>query len=383
MASRRRVLFACVPQAGHVTPLLPLAAALAARGDEIVVASGPSVADAVTASGLVFRPVCPNLDEWFGRLAARTRGSPGDGLAPSRIEHYFVPRLFAEIGLDQMVDGLDALANELRPDLLVFEPYAFAAPLVAARYGVAQVHHGIGLPAAPAVVALVNDAVTPAWRAAGLTPPRAAGLGAGRTIVVTPPSLAPRRIPRSALLLRPAPLPEPTAALPISVPYPDRPLVYVTLGTFSNTNVALFRLVLAALADLPVSVLVTAGHGFDPDALGAVPDNALVTDFVPQAALLPHCAAVVHHAGAGTMFGVLAHGLPAVALPQSADNFLLADRLAASGAAVRLLPGAVTVRSVGEAIRTVLSDPATRQAAMRLASEIAAMPDAPAIAERL
>ena len=33
-----RVIFCCVPQTGHTLPLLPLAQAFAAQGDEVIVA---------------------------------------------------------------------------------------------------------------------------------------------------------------------------------------------------------------------------------------------------------------------------------------------------------------------------------------------------------
>jgi UDP:flavonoid glycosyltransferase YjiC (YdhE family) len=40
-----------------------------------------------------------------------------------------------------------------------------------------------------------------------------------------------------------------------------------------------------------------------------------------ESELLPTCSAIVHHGGAGTMFGALAHSVPQVILPQGADNF--------------------------------------------------------------
>ncbi|MBV9284636.1 MAG: hypothetical protein JO176_08470 [Acidimicrobiia bacterium] len=96
--------------------------------------------------------------------------------------------------------------------------------------------------------------------------------------------------------------------------------------------------------------------------------------FIPQADLLPQCAAVIHHAGAGTTFGVLAHGVPSVVLPQSADNFTIAGRLTTAGASVTLMPDDVTSDAIVAALRRVLTEPSYRQAAERLAEEIAAMP---------
>lgn len=121
-------------------------------------------------------------------------------------------------------------------------------------------------------------------------------------------------------------------------------------------------------------MVVTAGTNNDPADLEPVPANALIARFVPQAELLPRCSAVVHHAGAGTMFGALAHGLPAVAIPQGADNFTLAEALRKAGVARVLMPGTVSAGAVREAVQSVLDDPSYAVAARRTADEIAAMP---------
>ena len=116
-----RVIVSCVPQTGHILPLLPLAQAFKAQGDDVVVASGPDAAEAVSGQGLPFRAAGPEFGAWFGALRARTRGLPGDGLEPSRVQSYFVPRLFGEIGMALMLDDLLGLCKELEPSLLVFE----------------------------------------------------------------------------------------------------------------------------------------------------------------------------------------------------------------------------------------------------------------------
>jgi UDP:flavonoid glycosyltransferase YjiC (YdhE family) len=275
-----------------------------------------------------------------------------------------------------VVDDLLALCTELEPELLVFDPYFLAAPLVAALTGSHPVLHGIGPRLDPGVMDLATDAVSPIWREFGLDAPSAAGIYSGTTVAVCPPSLdpaGPGNPEYQALRPSPPPLPAP-AALPISFANPDRPLIYLTLGTFSNNDLDLFRLVLRALESEPVNVIATVGRDNDPLALAPTPGNAHVEHFIDQAQLLPHCAAVIHHAGAGTMFGVLAHGLPSLALPQSADNFINANLLARAGAAQNLMPGEVTDSTVRSGLRSVLDDAGYRQRAKVLADEIRAMP---------
>ncbi len=371
-----RVIVSCVPQTGHVAPLLPLAEAFVANGDEVTIASGPDAEPVASGRGLAFRVVGPALEFWFSTLSARTRGIPGDGLAPSRVQGYFVPRLFGEIGMALVLDDLLALCRELEPTLLVFEPYFLAAPLVAALTGAHPVLHGIGPRPDPGVMELASDAVSPIWREFGFDVPPAAGIYSGTAVAICPPSfdpVGPGDDRFQALRPTPLPLPEP-APLPVSFAHPGHPLIYLTLGTFSNSDLGLFRLVLAALEDESVNVIATVGRDNDPLELGPTPENARVERFIDQAQLLPHCAAVVHHAGAGTMFGVLAHGLPSLTLPQSADNFINATLLAKAGAAQNLMPGEVTGVSVRSGLRSVLDDAGYRRSAQKIADEIGAMP---------
>ena len=380
-----RVLISCIPQTGHLFPLLPLAEALAAQGDDVLVATGADGAEVVRARGLAFRETGPSFGEWYEALRARTRGVPGDGLPPERVERYFLPRLFGEVGTALVVDDLMDAAAEHSPTLMVFDPVMFAAPLVATKRGIAAVQHTVGPLYDDATLELVADAVSPIWREFGLTVPPAAGMFADTTLAICPPSLDPAAAARPRLEpLRPVDLPAATVPrLPHGYPEPNRPLVYLTLGTFSNTNLDLFRLLLDALTGESVNLLVTVGRDNDPAALGPTAPNVHVTRFLPQNELLPHCAAVMHHAGAGTAFGALAHGLPSVAMPQAADNFTIADRLAAAGAAVTIPPANVTPVAVRDALRLVLTEPTYSAAAGRLAVEIAAMAAPEEVAVRL
>ena len=173
------------------------------------------------------------------------------------------------------------------------------------------------------------------------------------------------------VFLRPCALPMvEVPALPVEYADPGRPLVYVTMGTLMNRDFDLFGQILAALADEPVNVLVTIGRENDPAQLEPVPANARVQRFIPQAEVLPHCAAVIHHAGAGTMFGVLSHGLPSVALPQGADNFDNGTMMADAGTAILLMPGQVNAQAITAALRAVMGSPDYRQRAGQVADEV-------------
>jgi MGT family glycosyltransferase len=227
-------------------------------------------------------------------------------------------------------------------------------------------------------VELANDAVSPIWRAHGRDVPGWAGMYGRLTVQICPPSLEGARVPAGeTLYLRPAPLPlRPHAEA-------ARPLIYVTFGTFFNTNLALFRLALEALAHEPVDVVLTVGRDQDPAVLAPYPANARVERFIPQAELLPSCSAVVHHGGAGTTFGALAHGVPQVIVPQGADNYEHATMCERAGTAVTLRPHDLTPASLAAAVRRVLQTADYAVASRKCAQEIEAMPDATDVAQAL
>jgi MGT family glycosyltransferase len=163
---------------------------------------------------------------------------------------------------------------------------------------------------------------------------------------------------------------------------PDRPLVYVTLGTLYNP-LATFRLVLGALADVDCNVVATIGRNRDPGELAPLPRNAHVEQYVPQAELLARAAVAVGHGGSGSTLGALAHGVPMLLLPAGADQFENAQACANAGVAFVLRPDALEPSAIRAAVTTLLADPTYREAAARIAAEIAELPTADDVAAAL
>ena len=136
-----------------------------------------------------------------------------------------------------------------------------------------------------------------------------------------------------------------------------------------------FGALLDGLRDEALNIVVTVGKQNDPAMLGRQPSNVHVHQYIPQELLLPHCAAVVTHGGAGSTLGALAFGLPLLVVPQGADQFYNAERVVAAGAGVQLMPDRLTADSAREAVRMLLHDDTFRAAAHRIKNEFDAMPD--------
>lgn len=204
-----KVLVVCIPLAGHLNPLLPLIDAFVDAGDEVLVASGPDVRREVVGAGANFAVAGHGFGWWFERLAARTRAMPGDGLAPERILSYFLPRVFGEAALDDMVDGALGAATGFGPDLVVFDTFALAGPLVADIVGAPSLNVPITLPLARTGLELIDDAVCPMWRAFGRHSPGLAGVYRGLTADIWPAGLRVGDVDDGThLAMRPCPTPE-------------------------------------------------------------------------------------------------------------------------------------------------------------------------------
>jgi UDP:flavonoid glycosyltransferase YjiC (YdhE family) len=117
--------------------------------------------------------------------------------------------------------------------------------------------------------------------------------------------------------------------------------------------------------------------------LGEQPPNVQIAEYIPQAELLPRCAAVVSHAGSGTFLAALTQGLPQLLLPQAADQFLNANAGAGAGVGRQIPPGEITAERVRDELEQVLNDPAIAAAARAMSTEICAMPSAGDVAEEL
>ncbi len=121
-------------------------------------------------------------------------------------------------------------------------------------------------------------------------------------------------------------------------------------------------------------MILTVGRNQDPADFGPQPSNVRIERYIPQSLLFPHCDVVVCHGGSGTVLAALSWGLPLLVLPQGANQFWNAERCAALGTGIRLLPGEVSPASVRRAVVALLKEPRFRYRAGELAAEIQHMP---------
>ncbi|WP_191301486.1 glycosyltransferase [Lentzea cavernae] len=368
-----RILFSSVPQHGHLLPLFPLARAFRERGHEVAVLTAAGMAPVIAAQGLGHLPAGPLPDVLFAEVARRTGADPAHAPTPDSVAEFF-----AGTRIDLTADEALAVAADFRPDLVVAEACDFVGPLVAAAMGAPVATLAFGPPMPPVFTDAMeaqarkrHDARGVAWE------PR-------KWLLDTWP--ASMRADGWEELegwspLRPEAFREP-GAKSVALPISERARVLVTFGTFFGDPAKLSPL-LRELSTVDADVVVTLGLLSKAEEFEVDHERVTFVGFTPMEDLLDGVDVVVTHGGAGTTSAALMKGVPLVVLPQGADQFFQAERVAAAQVGIALDPPSQTPQALADAVRTVLADVHIRENVTSVAKEIAAMPDAHEVAATL
>jgi UDP:flavonoid glycosyltransferase YjiC (YdhE family) len=360
-----RLIFTTWAWPSHLYAMVPVAWACRAAGHEVLVASQPELTGVISGTGLPAAPVGRDLD-----AMAAFRDILGPLAPPPGTDGPRVLGLLAALA-EAMVGDLIELAISWRPDIVVFEPTAFAGPLAAAAVGIPAVRHlyGTDLMSAagrflPGVLGPVSErldlgAVDPYGEAT--VDPCPGGL----QVQVGSRRLPMRFVPHNGPGIFPAQM----------LPWSRRPRVCITWGTtLSRLDLRLFLAgrVARAVSGLDAEVVAAVTPAQRP-LLGWLPASVRVVDSVPLHLLLPGCDLVISHGGAGTLLTAASYGLPQLLIPRLPDHVRHAARLAEAGAGVVLSPGAddAVIRDQAAAM---LATSGYRAAAHRLRQEMHEQP---------
>jgi MGT family glycosyltransferase len=373
---RLRILLGAFGDPGHAFPTIALGRALRARGHDVTLQTWERWRAPVEAEGLTFTPA-PEYS------AFPIGGGPLDFYEAVVYATRDTLPLVQDLQPDVVVHDILTLGPSLAGELLGI-PRATLIPHVfpEAAPGFPIYSFGARLPRTPLGRAFWERAHLPVRRGLesgrlalnrtrsqlGLPPLSYGHGGTSRelALIATFPQLEyPRTWPSHAHVVGPL-MWEPPAEH-VSLPPGEDPLVLIAPSTSQDPDHRLLNAALRGLADAPVRVLATYNRRL-PSCPLPVPDNALVVDWLSYARTLPHCDAVVCHAGHGTLVRALSCGVPVVACPVAGDMNENAARLAWAGAGVRLPRRFISPRPLRHAVTHALSEPTIRAQARDLAA---------------
>jgi UDP:flavonoid glycosyltransferase YjiC (YdhE family) len=410
-AGMSRFLIATLPADGHLSPLLPLARELTARGHDVFWHTGPKYRTKVEAAGAAYLPLIDTPDLDPGRLDEQFPGrADTQGIARFKFD---MREIFIKLVPAQIAD-LQRHAANVQPDLLIVEPsYGGAATALHEQAGLPWATFGIGplmvksADTAPFGVGLkpmggpvgrarnrvlntlidrtLFRTVDADYRAmcaqVGITPHRDGLFGTALSpYLYLHPSVPGFEYPRSDL---PAQVEFAGPHLPVAPADAElpawwgdmlqdrRPVVLVTQGTIATDPDELLLPALEALKDEPVQVVAVTG-GPDPALLPPAPGNARIARYVPFAALMPHVDVYVTNGGYGGLHFALSEGVPVLSVGATEEKPELAARVAWSGVGIGMRAQRAQPAKVRAAVRRLLDDGSFRRRAEAIAAELAA-----------
>ena len=318
-----KALFTTFPAYGHLLPMLPLAHAAAASGDEVLVVASKELLG--TGDGLAMREFGPALPD----VLAENHRRYSEDILGYRIDSSDLIdstiALFTTTYADMAFDELCALVADERPDVIVAEMWDFLAPMVAQRFGIPWVAFAHS-PATPVDAALEGGLVKALAQRELTMPARLA------TVQLWPEWLESEQNAQHDDAMAISAVPYDTSAL-VDLPAFDgeRPVVLVTLGTVV-ADLALLNSAVRAVLDAGADALVTTGFTAGPQDIEGDSDRIRAVPFAPIGQLLDRVQAVVAAGGSGTTLAALSRGLPLAFVPRIANQPLVASLVARFGA---------------------------------------------------
>ena len=196
-----------------------------------------------------------------------------------------------------------------------------------------------------------------------------------RPIVCCSPQIAPLPEDGSAVQTGQLALPvSPDAPLPDDVERFLRagpPPVYIGFGSMVDpTPEATATLIRQAAELAQVRVAFCVGWTHSEAKSDA---RVLFFQSAPHATLLPRCAAVIHHGGAGTTHAATRAGVPQMLVPHLLDQFYFAPRIERLGVGPAALPRpSLTPELLAKALKALCSEPSWRERAQVIGAQVSA-----------
>lgn len=374
-----RISFLNVPTSGHVYPTYAVVRELARRGHEVIYYLTEAYRQPVEATGARFRAYDENIpDSYFDDRGLDGSSPPRAGAELLRTTQLVLPRL------------LEALQAD-KPDLIIHDsmcPWGWMAakildirsvsssslmslsPSILLRSGAMPTlllhtiqhlphlfrfqqtrrkitrEYRVRPPGFPDVL-LSTGTITVSYTSA-MFQPGASGLDG--SIKFVGPSIEPRAD---------------SSGFPFDH-LDGRPLVYISLGTVINRNLDFYQQCLQAFDQADLQVVMSIGKRTEISALGSIPANFIVRQFVPQLDILQRTAVFITHSGMNSVHEGLYYDVPLLLVPQQMEQRFVALRVEQLGAGLMLRDSTPSAAILRETAQRILKTPSFKQNAARL-----------------
>lgn len=359
------IVFALIPEKGHINPYIGPAQALADRGHQVTIVAPGDIQPQIDAAGLHFSPEL---------VPQSPNGRPTHGAElvaliqdPIRLAIWIEQLLLT--GIPPQVDQFRQCLRRLAADVVVIDPLYYPAAIAAHVEGIpwASVSNSLN----PVLPPHLDSALLQTTRALG--PRRAAifgGYGAhpefsGADVLspylnVTFTTEALCGPVANVELVGPSfPLHRRGDEVPMQPLPKDRPIVYASFGS----QIYHWPEIFAKLRRLDVHLVLSAGelcHQLEPN------ESCQIYRYAPQRTILEHAKVFITHGGANSFMESIAAGVPMLLSPMCNDQFHQAYFLERCQIGLTTDLRTIPESELAAAIQTLLADGPHRAAMSKL-----------------
>lgn len=151
-----------------------------------------------------------------------------------------------------------------------------------------------------------------------------------------------------------------------------RRLVYVSLGTLFNNRADFFRTCAEAFRESEYAVVMAVGQRIRGEDLGALPENVLTREYVPQLELLPRAALFITHGGMNSVSEAAWFGRPMLLAPQVGDQVFIAHQTEKLGAGRQIDSKTIGPGELRAAAEGVMADERYAEGSARIGDSLRA-----------
>lgn len=374
----KRIAFFCIPAHGHTNPMLPVAAELVSRGDEVRFYSFDEFEEKIKHTGATFISCTPYLpkitDEEMDRLKkVKTTEMTIQDLRITLNMNDFLENEFKAFKPDIVYSDSVCFWGKLNAwkfDVpLVVSTSTFAFNQISSKYmknspseladvifGLPKVSaelkklkpYGYKVKNTMQLVQSDNDTDSIVYTSMRFQPYAECFTGHYKFVG---PSVFSKAVPQKEK---------------------ERPLVYISLGTVVNDKPDFYSKCIAALKDLNVDVIISCGTYLDIKTLGELSENIKVYPSVNQLDVLSKADAFITHCGMNSVSESLYMATPMVLYPQTNEQIAVARRAKEIGAGMFLTDD--SEQGIKTAVQEVLNNKTYADGAKKCSDDFRSCP---------
>ncbi len=379
-----KVVFFNIPAHGHINPALPVVREMIQQGEQVICANTEETRAAHEATGATFAayPFIPTM-------AGLINNAGGGNLADNALSLVKIA--------DLIMPWVLQLLKREKPDYVIYDSLAAWGRQAANKLGIrgaASISTFVITPSSmppmplPTLLNMLGNILVrlpaywqTAWQMRQKYGVKGVGLAGALSntgalnIVYTSAKFQPasEKLDSSYKFVGPSLAPrKDDSGFPFDA-LTGSPIVYISLGTINNDNLDFYRQCFEAFSSHSGQFILSVGKRTDIAALGSIPANFIVRNFVPQLEVLQRADVFITHGGMNSVHEGLYYNVPLIVIPQQMEQGVVAQQVAKHGAGIALanrVPfGQTTVPMLRSALDQLLAGKAQYHAAAVLLGE--------------